>query len=191
MTEPLSPADALIVVDVQNDFCPGGALPVPDGDAVVPVLNRWLDRAQSLECVIVASKDEHPPNHISFEARGGPWPAHCIQNTEGAAFHPDLALPASAWVVRKGQDPDREQYSAFHETGLAERLRQAGVSRLWVGGLAEDVCVQATVRDGLDAAFQVHLIKPATRAAKPEDAASLERELAEAGAIIETEDRGP
>ena len=94
----LGPADALLVVDVQNDFCPGGALPVPDGDHVVPVLNRWIDAAAAGGAAVVASRDWHPPGHASFRERGGPWPAHCVQGTAGAAFHSDLHCPpVSAW----------------------------------------------------------------------------------------------
>lgn len=187
MPSRLSPQDALLVVDVQNDFCPGGALPVPDGDRVVPVLNRWIGRAQTDGAIIVASRDQHPQNHISFEQRGGPWPPHCIRGTQGAAFEPDLRLPDDAWIIDKGENPDREQYSAFHDTGLANRLTNAGVKRIWVGGLAEDVCVEATVRDGLEAGFEVHLITAATRAAEPDKADQIERDLADAGAILETE----
>ncbi|MEX0886724.1 MAG: nicotinamidase [Phycisphaeraceae bacterium] len=181
--------DALVVVDVQNDFCPGGALPVAEGDRVVPVLNRWL--AVVGVGAVVASRDWHPRNHVSFEDRGGPWPRHCVQNTRGAAFHPDLRLPGETWIIHKGSDPDRDQYSALDRTGLTERLRGRSIDRLWIGGLALDVCVRATVLDALDAGFEVHLIADATRAVdvEPGDGARAIDEMRRAGAAIEPETR--
>src|SRR5690349_9197046 len=98
----LGPSDALIIVDVQNDFCPGGALPVPEGDRVVPVLNRWNEAASAGGATVVASRDWHPAGHVSFRERGGPWPPHCVQDTKGAAFHPGLRLPADVLIVSKG-----------------------------------------------------------------------------------------
>src|SRR5262245_15732315 len=135
------PGDALLVVDVQNDFCPGGSLAVSKGDEVVPVLNRWIEDAGAAGVPIFASRDWHPPNHISFKARGGPWPPHCIQNTFGAAFHPDLRLPPGAELISKADSPDVDSYSAFGGTDLAERLHEAGVKRVWIGGLTQDYCV--------------------------------------------------
>src|SRR5207237_10586686 len=98
---PFQAGDALLIVDVQNDFCPGGALAVPEGDAIVPVLNRWIAEAEACRAPVFASRDWHPENHISFTQRGGPWPPHCVQNTRGAAFHPDLRLPPNAEIVSK------------------------------------------------------------------------------------------
>ncbi len=187
----LGSSDALLVVDVQNDFCPSGALPVPDGDAVVPVLNRWIESAQVGGAQVFASRDWHPPNHVSFQARGGPWPPHCVAETFGAALHPDLALPRTAMIVDKGTDPDRDAYSAFDGTGLADKLRAAGVSRLWVGGLALDYCVRASVLDASETRdFVVHVIPGATRAidAEPGDGARALDEMQAAGALIEAED---
>src|SRR5262249_46250784 len=149
-------------VDVQNDFCPGGALPVAEGHQVVPVLNRWIEAARRGGARIVASRDCHPPGHVSFRDRGGPWPVHCVQDTPGAAFHPGLNLPAEAAVLSKGSAPDRDNYSPFADTGLADTLRRQGVRRVWVGGLAQDVCVRAAVLDALAAGFEVHLIEDAT-----------------------------
>jgi len=180
-------SDALVVVDVQNDFCRGGALAVEGGDEVVPVLNRAIRQAERQGAHIVASRDWHPPQHVSFQQRGGPWPVHCVQNTPGAEFHPDLQLPPETPVVDKGVSPDRDNYSAFDDTGLAVDLKRQGVNRIWVGGLAQDVCVRATVLDGLEAGFQVHLIEPATRPvdANPGDGRRALEEMQAAGAVIE------
>src|SRR5438067_13422303 len=105
--------DALLIVDVQNDFCPGGALAVKEGDQVVPVLNDWIEQAQRDGVSTYASRDWHPENHISFQSRGGPWPPHCIQWTSGAAFHPDLKLPENVQIISKAEDADVDSYSAF------------------------------------------------------------------------------
>lgn len=183
----LGPTDALIVVDVQNDFCPGGALPVPEGDRVVPVLNRWIEAARAGGAAVVASRDWHPPGHVSFRERGGPWPAHCVQGTPGTAFHAGLRLPADARIVTKGADLDRDEYSDFADPSLADELRKRGVRRLWVGGLAEDVCVRATVLDGLKAGFTVHLIVDATRPINARDGARAVREMRAAGCVLQQE----
>ena len=108
----LENSDALVIVDVQQDFCPGGALAVPDGDQVVPVLNRWIERARRAGCPIVATRDWHPPDHISFAAQGGPWPTHCVRESPGAAFHPDLRTDGAELVIRKGFRPALDSYSA-------------------------------------------------------------------------------
>ena len=187
-TDSLQPGDALIVVDVQIDFCPGGALPIDDGDAVVPVLNRWIAAAVDAHVPIYASRDWHPAGHLSFKDSGGPWPVHCLEDSDGARFHPDLRLPASAIVVTKGVRFDKDQYSAFDDTGLATDLRKRQVKRIWVGGLAQDVCVRATVldarRQGFDAVVIGDGTRPVTRAGG--DSASDEMRLA--GALVETTD---
>jgi len=180
--EVLQPGDALVVVDVQNDFCPNGALPVPDGDAVVPIMNRWIAVAQAKGLPVYASRDWHPRDHISFDAQGGPWPVHCVQDTTGAAFHPDLYLSSDAILVSKGTRFDKDQYSAFDETGFAEELRRKGVTRIVVGGLAEDVCVHATAMDGCAHGFQVAVIQAGTRAITDDGRRKTERDLADAGA---------
>jgi nicotinamidase/pyrazinamidase len=152
-------AEALIVVDVQNDFCPGGALAVPDGDRVVPVLNWYLERAARSGIRVYASRDWHPAETAHFTTHGGPWPAHCVQGTVGAAFHPDLRLPASAAIVTKGIGVTDEGYSAFEGRladgrALAVDLRAHGVTTVYVGGLATDYCVLQTAlsarREGFD-----------------------------------------
>ena len=188
MTEPkdaLQPGDALLLVDVQIDFCPGGNLPVAEGDKVVPVLNRWLAAAREKGIPVYASRDWHPSGHMSFAARGGQWPDHCLQDSAGAAFHPDLALPDDTVVISKGVRFDKDQYSAFDETGLAERLRQDGVSRVWVGGLALDVCVEATALGGREAGFAVRLIPEASKAITADGAARAIAAMCEAGVTIQ------
>jgi nicotinamidase/pyrazinamidase len=181
------PRDALIVVDAQVCFCPGGSLPVPEGDRVVPVLNRWIEEAVRRGAVVVASRDWHPPDHLSFRDQGGPWPPHCVRDTPDAAFHPDLRLPPDAIVLDKATTPDREEYSAFDGASLADDLKARGVSRVWVGGLALDYCVKATVLDALAAGFETRLLLAATRPVevRPGDGERAVAEMRAAGAIVE------
>ena len=178
----LGQGDVLLIVDVQKDFCPGGALPVKDGDQVVPILNLWIAKAVAKGVPIYASRDWHPLEHISFQERGGAWPPHCIQDSDGARFHPDLKLPDSVIKVTKGTRFDRDQNSAFDETGLAEELRTQGIKHLFVGGLAEDVCVLATVLDGLREGFEVTLILDGTRSVNPKDSQKVRKMMHESGA---------
>jgi len=180
----MQPGDALVIVDVQNDFCPGGALPIERGDEVIPVLNRWIAAATEVGIPIYASRDWHPGGHLSFRESGGPWPPHCVQDTEGAAFHPMLALPSDAILITKGTRFDRDQNSAFDQTGLAVELRRRGVKRLWVGGLAEDVCVLATVLDARREGFDVHLIPGATRPVTHQGGEQAQRDMRAAGAHL-------
>jgi nicotinamidase/pyrazinamidase len=186
MAARLERGDALVLVDVQNDFCPGGALAVREGDAVVPVLNEWIAAAEAAGAPIFASRDWHPPGHVSFAERGGPWPPHCVQATSGAAFHPMLQLPPDTPILTKGDDPDADNYSDFEGTDLAWRLRQANVRRIWVGGLATDYCVRATVLDGLREGFDVHVIVPAVRGVEVQegDSARALAEMQAAGAEL-------
>jgi len=160
---PLRDGDALLIVDVQRDFCPGGSLPIEDGDAVVPVLNAWIEKARAAGVPVFASRDWHPADHLSFAPQGGQWPVHCVQESEGATFHPGLKLPADATIVTKGNRTDRDQYSAFDATGLADDLKRRGIKRVWIGGLAEDVCVRATALDAAKEGFDTHVIAAATR----------------------------
>ncbi len=111
----LKPTDALVIVDVQNDFCPGGSLAVDEGHEIVPVINRWIRAAVQQGARIVATRDWHPPDHASFHAGGGPWPQHCVQGSEGAAFHADLELPDDVHIVSKGTHRDDASYSAVHQ----------------------------------------------------------------------------
>ncbi|HUO79344.1 MAG TPA: isochorismatase family protein [Steroidobacteraceae bacterium] len=161
---PRAPEDALLAVDVQNDFLPGGALAVPHGDAVLRPLNAWLRVFDDRGCLTAASRDWHPAGHCSFAARGGPWPAHCVAGSAGAAFAAGLELPARCRIIDKGTCADREAYSAFAGTTLAAELAAAGVRRLWLGGLATDYCVAATARDALALGLEVVVLCDAVRA---------------------------
>lgn len=182
----LKPGDALLLIDVQNDFIPGGALPVPEGDQVVPVLNEWIAAAREANIPVYVSRDWHPFNHMSFKEEGGTWPPHCVQDTPGAQFFPDLDLNEGEFiVVSKGEHPDKEAYSAFDGTELVDRLRKNGIKRLWVGGLAQDYCVRASVLDASRAGFEVHLILPATRAISVDTGRRALEEMRQAGAILE------
>jgi len=177
--------DALIIVDLQNDFCPGGALAVPEGDKIVPVLNAYIERFSNSESIIVATRDWHPENHISFAEQGGIWPKHCVQNTKGAEFHPDLKLPSDSIIVSKATEPDKEAYSGFDGTNLDKLLKGKGVTRLFVGGLATDYCVRATVLDALRLGFCVFLLLDAIKGVnvQPEDSERAIVEMLEKGAI--------
>jgi nicotinamidase/pyrazinamidase len=149
------PEDSLLIIDPQVDFCPGGALPVPGGDQIFAAVNRAATQAPR----VIVSRDWHPADHCSFEDEGGPWPPHCRQGTEGAAFHPALDQSRIEKVFSKGTDPKHEAYSAFDDTGLNGWLREKGVKRLFVAGLATDYCVRATVLDALGDGFQVVVLE--------------------------------
>jgi nicotinamidase/pyrazinamidase len=180
----LGRGDALIVVDVQKDFLPGGSLAVPHGDEIVPVLNRYIERFQSLGLPIVATRDWHPEHHMSFKHRGGPWPPHCVAGSTGAQFAPKLALPLDAIVISKAIEQERDAYSGFEGTDLAVRLRAAGVRRVFVAGLATDYCVLNTVRDALRNGFETVLLVDAVRAVdvRPGDGERAIAEMTAAGA---------
>ena len=188
--------DALVIVDVQNDFCPGGALGVPGGDAVVPVLNRYAERFAAAGAPVFASRDWHPAKTMHFKAYGGVWPPHCVQDTPGADFHPQLVLPPGAAIVSKGMDPSGDAYSCFQaETAdgmpFAATLGELGVGRLFVGGLATDYCVKSTVVDGVHEGFEMVVLADAIAAVDlaPGDGAKALDEMRAAGAqMIRLED---
>lgn len=156
--------DALLVIDVQNDFLPGGSLAVPQSDAVVPALNRCLALFVKKKLPVYASRDWHPADHCSFRLQGGPWPPHCVAGTRGAAFPANLALPPDAVIISKADTRERDAYSAFGGTDLDRRLKAAGVKRLFAGGLATDYCVLNTVKDVLALGYEVVLLTDALRA---------------------------
>lgn len=194
--------DALLVIDVQNDFCPGGALPVPDGDAVVPVLNTIAARFTSA----VLTQDWHPKDHISFVSQHKErrpfetialpygaqtlWPDHCVAASPGAALHPELVIPQAGLILRKGSNPLIDSYSAFQEndrktrTGLAGYLRERGLSRLFLGGLAYDVCVRHSAEDAIAAGFAVVIVEDACRGLNREGVAATRAALTAIGCTI-------
>jgi nicotinamidase/pyrazinamidase len=181
---------ALIVVDVQNDFCPGGALGVRGGDQIVPVLNRYIEKFSRARLPIIATRDWHPEKTSHFKSGGGPWPAHCIRQTQGAEFHADLKLGEEAVVVSKGTAPDEDGYSAFQArdisgTTLAELLRRSGVETIFIGGLATDYCVKYTVLDGLQHGFRAVVLGDAIRGVDldPNDSRRALNEMSAAGAV--------
>ncbi|SDL20047.1 nicotinamidase/pyrazinamidase [Modicisalibacter muralis] len=180
------PGDALLIVDMQNDFCEGGALAVTGGQKLIPAINTESADADIAGALVIASRDWHPVDHCSFAAQGGPWPEHCIQDTPGAAFHPELELPSNTVKVSKGTAFDRDAYSAFDGTGLATFLQHRDISRVIVCGLAMDVCVRATVMDSLDAGFATCLLNKLTEPVAIDRRQTCRDELRAAGCEIVT-----
>jgi nicotinamidase/pyrazinamidase len=177
------PTDALLVVDVQNDFLPGGALGVHGGDAIVEPLNRVLAAWRSRGLPVFLSRDWHPPGHCSFAAQGGPWPEHCVAGTDGAAFAAQLVVAPDDAVISKATRRDKDAYSALDGTPLAAMLRERSISRLFIGGLATDYCVRATGLDARAAGLGVVVLGDAVCAVnvRPGDGTRALRELAAAG----------
>ncbi|MDH3286873.1 MAG: nicotinamidase [Betaproteobacteria bacterium] len=185
MSIPIGQRDALLIVDVQRDFLPGGSLAVREGNEVVPVLNRYIGLAQRKGLPVIASRDWHPGKHCSFHDQGGIWPVHCVQDTPGAVFSSALTLPADTPVISKATREEADAYSAFDGTGLADRLHKGGIRRLLIGGLATDYCVLNTVLDALKSNFEVLLLEDAIRAVdvKPGDGERAKDEMRAAGAV--------
>ena len=192
---------ALLIVDVQNDFCPGGTLPVPGGDEVVPLLNRYIELFRTAGLPVFASRDWHPAETSHFKAYGGTWPAHCVQGSEGARFHPDLMLPTEAVILSKGMNPAQDDYSAFQGVNdqgapLPKIIESMGITRLYVGGLATDYCVRASVLEGIEHGLAVTLLKDAVRGVDltPGDSERAMAEMVAAGAetavLADLENRG-
>ena len=182
---------ALLIIDVQNDFCPGGALPVADGDRVIEPLNRAVHRFINAGLPVFASRDWHPLETQHFQEHGGQWPVHCIRDTLGAAFHPNLHLPEQAVVLSKGLDPQADGYSAFEgqtEDGifLTTLLTEAGINHLCIGGLATDYCVKATVMDALSRGLSVTVLADGVAGVdiQPCDAQRALESMCKAGARI-------
>lgn len=174
--------DALIVVDVQNDFCKGGSLEVPDGDAVVPVINRLMPRFRH----VLGTLDWHPPNHSSFQEYGGTWPVHCVPGTWGAETHPDLDTSRIEHSAKAGTNVDIDGYSGFVDTDLEAELRKRGVQRVFVTGLATDYCVKHTALDAVRLGFETSVVTDACRAVNvsPGDDEAALSEMAAAGATL-------
>lgn len=161
----LDSGDALIIIDVQNDYLPGGVLGVARGRDAIPVINEYIGRFDDNHLQIFALRDWHPEKHCSFQAQGGRWPMHCVADTFGAAFPDELALPADALVLPKGEDLDKDACSAFNGTRLLRHLREFEIERLFIGGLAANDCLLATIRDAVSHGFEVFLLEDATRPA--------------------------
>ncbi|MGE5815396.1 MAG: nicotinamidase [Acidobacteriota bacterium] len=182
---------ALLIVDVQNDFCPGGALPAPGGDRVVPSLNRYIAQAIESGMLVYASRDWHPPITSHFKAYGGLWPPHCVQGTAGADFHPSLKLPRGTIVVTKGEDPAREGYSSFDGRtadgqSLAVDLHEHQIETVYIGGLTTEYCVKQTALDAIREGFVVRVLADAIAGieAHPGDSERALAEVSAAGAQV-------
>lgn len=169
---------------MQKGFCLGEALPVPEGDRIIPSVNKYISMFGRAKARIFATRDWHPPNHMSFRQFGGMWPPHCIQNTEGAEFHPNLKLPKEAKIISKATDPQRESYSGFDGTELEAELKKQGITRVFVGGLATDYCVKNTVLDALRLDFEAVLLDDVIKGINknPRDSAEAIEEMIRKGA---------
>ncbi|MCD6341163.1 MAG: nicotinamidase [Desulfurococcales archaeon] len=181
----ITKSSALVVVDIQNDFCAeDGALPVPGCRTIIENVNRYIEIFERTNQAVVASRDWHPPNHISFKARGGPWPPHCVQGSVGADFYPELKLPDRAIVISKGTNPDAEAYSAFDKTELHYLFSKLGVRRVFVCGVATEYCVKATVEDALELGYEVILLGDAIAGISKESSQRAIMEMIRSGAIL-------
>jgi nicotinamidase/pyrazinamidase len=158
----LKNSDALLITDIQKDFLPGGALPIDGGDEIIPVLNGYIKIFDTTKTPILASRDWHPSNHVSFNTQGGPWPPHCIKETNGAKFSSLLKLPKHSVVISKATEPTHESYSVFDGTILATELKRLGTKRLFIGGLATDYCVVNTVLDARKLGLETIVLMDAT-----------------------------
>ncbi len=156
--------DALIIVDVQNDFCPGGSLAVAAGEAVARKMSAAGKAFAEQGAKVFATQDWHPAGHSSFAAQGGQWPDHCVQGSRGAEFHPALELPEGASIIRKGASPDADAYSGFIDSDLDAQLKAKGIGRVYVGGLATDYCVLNTVIDALANGYETYVLTDAVGA---------------------------
>lgn len=171
MSIQLTAGDALIVVDVQNDFLSGGSLSVAGGNAIIPVLNRYITRFQAHQLPVFATRDWHPSNHCSFQTQGGSWPPHCIAGSAGAAFHGDLALPTNVHIISKATSQEADSYSGFTNTQLNNLLQSFHIHRVFIGGIATEYCVHNTVNDALQFGYITFVLVDAIRAInqKPDD----------------------
>lgn len=188
-TRPVARKPALLVVDVQNDFCPGGALGVPDGDAIIPRVNRTVALFERRGLPILFTRDWHPRHTKHFKEFGGAWPPHCVQGTKGARFHPDVQVPKGALILSKGTDPEQDSYSAFQAStdrgrDLESTLHELDVDELFICGLATDYCVRATALDGLRRDLTVRVLRDAIRGVdlKPGDSEMAIKEMRVHGA---------
>lgn len=185
LVETLDSHDALILVDVQNDFLPGGPLGVADSEAIIPILSEYVRRFHERGLPIFLTRDWHPQNHCSFQQQGGPWPLHCLAGSHGALSPDRFPVPASAVIIYKGIDPDQDAYSGFQGTALHRHLQALDVRRLFIGGLATDYCVLNTVKDALSLGYAVRLLTDAIKAVdvRPDDGKRAEQEMTRLGAV--------
>lgn len=184
----MSRKPALLVVDLQNDFCPGGALGVPDGDQIVPRINRMIELFERRGLPVLATRDWHPPVTKHFKESGGAWPPHCIQGTKGARFHPDLKLPKEVVLLSKGMDPEQDSYSGFQALSAQGRdlesvIRDLAIDEIYVCGLATDYCVRATALDAVRRGLRIRVLKDAIKGVdlKPGDSRAAIAEMRGAG----------
>ena len=177
---------ALLLVDLQNDFFPGGALAVPEANSLIPLINAYIKHFSRQGWPILATRDWHPANHRSFTEQQGPWPAHGVQGSRGAQFHSDLVLPPGMMVISKGTDPKKDSTSGFDGTSLADRLEDLNVQTLYVLGLPTEHCVKHTVLDGCQRGLQVVLLTDATKGREPQQDGSPNalQEMTDAGAWL-------
>lgn len=175
--------DALLIVDAQNDFLPGGSLAVPRGDAILPALDAYLELAREASVPVFATRDAHPPNHCSFREQGGRWPPHGVKGTKGAELSSKLHLPDDLRLIDKGSDPERDAYSGFDGTELDPSLRALGIGRLFVGGLATEYCVLETVKDARSLGYEIVLLEDATMAIEAREGERAREEMRALGAV--------
>jgi nicotinamidase/pyrazinamidase len=186
----LRSSKALIVVDVQNDFCPGGALGIRDGDRIIPALNRYIEFFAREGSLVIATRDWHPEITRHFQQFGGVWPVHCVQESPGAQFHPDLKLHDGVLMLSKGMDPEEDSYSAFQAVDsvgglLADLLKSLGVRRVYIGGLATDYCVKHSALDALKKGLDVYILADAIAGVnlQPDDSSLAMEEMVRRGAV--------
>lgn len=181
----LAPHDALLIADIQNDFLPGGALGISDGDKVIPVLTNYINRFHAHGLPIFLTRDWHPPDHCSFQPQGGPWPIHCVAGSPGSLPPPSFVTPPSAVTIYKAIDRDQEAYSAFQRTVLNRHLRALHIQRLFIGGLATDYCVLNSVKDARALSYEVCLLMDGIKAVnlQAEDGRRAEEEMLRVGAV--------
>jgi len=173
------PEEALIVVDMQRDFMPGGTLPVPGAHKIISKVKEYIRKFKERGALIVATRDWHPPNHISFREVGGPWPRHCVQGTKGAEFV--VELPSDAVIISKATEPNKEAYSGFEGTNLAEILKEKGIKKIYICGVATEYCVKATALDAVRKGFETYLLVDAIKGIDPEKEKEVLEEMKKAG----------
>lgn len=179
---------ALILVHLQNDFCPGGALPVTEGDTIIPLINHYISLFQSEGLPVIATRDWHPPDHCSFKEQGGMWPVHCVQGSRGAQFRADLHIPNGSLIISGATNPKKEAYSTFDGTSLNDHLEDMGIKTLYIVGLATDYCVKQTVLDGCKLGYRVVVLEDAVRGVnlQPDDSPKALQDMVAAGALKAT-----